>query len=299
MNLNICIVIVSYNSSSTLIRSIQSIYDYSPDNYDFSVVLVDNASIDKCVELVREKFPNVKVIANSKNLGFGKANNLAMKSTQADFYYLHNSDAYLQRNILDDAVSFMEGNGDIGIVGFPLVYPDYSVQTAAYSRSSPLKWFLQGLKIDVLARILLTKFSFIRRISLLKNSNLTKSFTRSFDSASESFVDVDWVCGASMLIRDDARIAAGGGFDEDIFLYGEDEDLCLEVKSCGWRVGQLSLTPVIHDFGWGQHKKNSKVVARLKGKSLTYFVNKRFRKYSTSWFLMRFFLFVKRKSWGV
>lgn len=297
--MDICIVVVSYNSSKTIYNCLKSLFDNSPEKHSYSVVLVDNASIDDTLEIVMREFPEVQIISNSENLGFGKANNQAMNFVKANFYYLHNSDAYLQENILDKAIEFMQDNNDVGIVGFPLVYPDLSVQTSAYSRSKPFKWFLQGVKIDRVAKIIVSKVSHPFIINYLQRFSVSKSFVKSYNFAEGGFFEVDWVCGAAMLIKDRTRVDVGGGFDEHIFLYGEDEDICIEASERGWKVGQLMLCPVIHDFGWGQHKKSSKKVALLKWESLLYFINKRFERYSVSWFFMRLFLLIKKKSWGI
>lgn len=299
--MDIVIVVVSYNSSETIVKSLNSLLDNFPQMYETAIVLVDNNSCDNTVELAEKNFPSIKVVKNPKNFGFGKANNIGMETIGARYYYLHNSDAYLQANILDQAVTYMDKNSLIGAMGFPLVYPDLSIQTSAYSRSTPLKWFLQGLKIDLLAKAVLSKISSTHLDLCLRRFNLTKSIVESYSKKSyeSHFFDVDWVCGASMILRKNSLSTIGGGFDEEIFLYGEDEDLCIQLHEKGWRVGQFNTMPVIHDFGWGKHKKKSAVVSKLKFDSLKYFIDKHFKRYTFKWLLMRLFLYMKGKSWGV
>jgi GT2 family glycosyltransferase len=118
-------------------------------------------------------------------------------------------------------------------------------------------------------------------------------------SSTPKIRDVDWVCGAAMVIRDETKKQLGGGFDPNIFLYGEDEDICIEAKHLGWKVQQINIEPVIHEFGWGKHKKTSTKVATLKAQSLGVFIDKHFNKYSPSWLSMKFMLWIKKLSWGV
>lgn len=302
---DVAIIIVSYNSSQTLARSIKSIFDFQPKKYCFQIVVVDNASQDDSAFQVRDKFPSVKLIENDKNLGFGVANNIGMASTPARYYYMHNSDAYLQDDILDSVISMLDRNPKVGIVGLPLVYPDLSPQTAAYSYTTPSKWFMQALGIDKLAKFML-KFpltslllSPIKNVSVAKNYIATHSqYVYSMQEKSY-FTSVDWVCGAAMLLREETRVDVNGGFDPNIFLYAEDEDICIEIKKIGWEVVHVNSTPVVHDFGWGKHRKRSKVVARLRADSLKVFIDKHFKKGSVSWSIMRLMLAIKRWRWGV
>jgi GT2 family glycosyltransferase len=84
----------------------------------------------------------------------------------------------------------------------------------------------------------------------------------------ESARKVDWVCGAAMLLREEVRTQLTGGFDPNIFLYGEDEDLCIETFKNGWQIEQLQVQPVIHELGWGKNRKQFKIVAKYKADSL-------------------------------
>lgn len=300
INLDLCIVVVSYNSKATLKQCIKSLYRFSPVRHSFKVVLVDNNSTDINLTDFEEEFPDLKIIRNSENLGFGMANNIGMANIPARYYYLHNSDAYLKSNILDQVLDILEDNCDIGIAGIPLVFPDLSPQTAAYSYSKPIKWTLQCLLVDkIVKRIAAMNWKPIN--NLLLKVNIGKSFinTHGKQDTDYSVTFVDWVCGASMLIRNATKNDVGGGFDENIFLYGEDEDICIEAKKQGWKVGILNVDSVIHDFGWGTRNKQSKQVIAYKYNSLVYFINKHFSKLSISWMAMRTLLFVKKFYWSL
>jgi len=287
----ISIILVSYNSSDTIERSVRSLLDNAP-RCRHQIVLVDNASDDGSAELVATKFPQVSVIKNPHNVGFGVANNIGMKLFPAEFYYLHNIDAYLNASVLDVAMEHARREG-YGIVGFPLVYPDGTPQTSAYSFTSPSKWLLQDLKVDVLAKRLARSpvlGGFIWRLAKRFRVSRTLAATESqalYGNDKISLEPVDWVCGASLLLSQEAHRVTGG-FDEEIFLYGEDEDLCRTAKVRGVKVGQIrGLVPVTHDFGWGKAKKSSANIVRLKRESMLYCIDKWFRRSSLSKAIMQ------------
>lgn len=304
---DLTIVVVSYNSAKTIGDCLFSLQKYRTKTIKSEIVVVDNASTDESAELIKNRFPDVTLIENPENIGFGRANNIGMAAAPAEHYYLHNSDAYLQDDILDEVVGMLKENPDIGVAGLPLVFPDLSPQTAAYSYTSPVKWLLQGLKIDQLIKSMLNNPYFRPVLSPLSQLSIAGRYIQTHGPKSDlnaaqkpaAIVPVDWVCGAALILREDVRRDLGGGFDPDFFLYGEDEDLCIEAKRHSWKIVQLPTTPVIHDFGWGKSGKQSPVVARLKADSLRVFVNKHFRRGSPSWWLMRMMLWVKRKRWGV
>ncbi len=301
-SVDVTTVVVSYNSAETLERCLRSLQENAPQVYRSKIVVVDNASMDGSADLVRCQFPDVMLIECTQNLGFGQGNNLGMIEAPARYYYLHNSDAYLQTNILDDVIAKLDFEKNVGIAGLPLVYPDLSPQTAAYSHTTPIKWILQGLGVDKLVKGI-TKISWLHGVlKPLIRIPVAGSFIQTHSNTvndGQGFRDVDWVCGASMVLREEVRSSLGGGFDPAIFLYGEDEDICIEAKKLGWRVVQAPVTPVIHEFGWGKHRKQSKIVAQLKADSLKVFVDKHFHQGSVSWWAMNSMLWMKRKAWGV
>ena len=287
----ISIILVSYNSAETIERSVASLLEYAPQcRHD--IVLVDNASTDGSADLIAARFPNVHIIRNSGNVGFGVANNIGMSAFPADVYYLHNTDAYLQADVLGVAVEVMR-EGGYGIAGLPLVYPDGSPQSSSYSFTSPSKWLLQDLKVDRAVKRLATVPGVGGLMwSLLSNFKISRGLAALQEAPQKStekasVEPVDWVCGAAFLLTHDTLVATGG-FDPKIFLYGEDEDLCRSARDHQIRVGQIrGVVPVIHDFGWGKSKKVNPAVVRLKRESLLYCVGKWFPSRSLSAAMMR------------
>jgi GT2 family glycosyltransferase len=226
----------------------------------------------------------ITVIRNGKNLGFGTANNVGIRYTKADFYYLHNSDAYLNGNSLDVAVEAMQKHPSYGIVGLPLVYPDWSPQSSAFFEMTVGKKIAQTLRINEILKWALRGKIISKPVvalsSIIKGGTFAKTFsggdltdmTSDLDSAVLS--EVGWACGAAMLISAQAA-EKSGLFDENIFLYYEDEDLCRRVKGLGFKIGQVNAVPVIHDFGWGKRSSRSTISA-ARMHSAKYFVEKHF-----------------------
>ncbi len=208
----LCIIIVSYNTASLLIRCLDSIRRQK--GVDRRVIVVDNASADRSVELVRSGYPEVEVIANDRNLGFAAANNLAIAEVSEDLLFFLNPDTELRPGCLSAGIEFMKVNPDIGMAGAALVNRDGSPHNSV-EQQYPGEHYSQG-KFDRLPG------------------------------------KIAWLLGAALLARKKA-IAAVRGFDERFFLYAEDIDLCLELRKLGWRLGFISEAVVMHLEGQSEH----------------------------------------------
>ncbi len=297
----VAVVVVTYNSAKYVRKCLTSLIANAPRRAQ-RIVVIDNASSDETVAIVRTEFPQVELVALDENLGFGRGNNAGFANCDADYYYCHNADAYLQANVLDQVIDTMEADGTIGIAGLPLVYPDHSPQTSAYSASTPGKWLLQGLGLAGLVRKLLSLDGKGRIGSLLGKTRMGRSFVRTHaqegaDGKRAAVEDVDWVCGASLLIRRSTLAELGPGFDPDIFMYGEDEDLCLRARRKNWRVVQIDTVPVIHEFGWGKNVRSSARIVQLKYEGLKTFIDKNFADRPASRLAMHALLRLKHLFW--
>ena len=271
-------IVVTYNSQDTIIACLTSLKEYLPE--ESKIVVVDNSSSDKTVDLVRQfvsemGLNNFVLYSLSENLGFGAGNNYAMKRHPSEYYYLHNGDAYLQsKTTLQDALDLFAKEQNIGIIGLPLVFPDGSVQNAAYSFMSMRKMGLQVLHVHTLARALINIPSLEIVLRPLSRFSIARSFIDQQlgreDNCTHQYYD--WVCGAALLLHESVYQATGG-FDERIFLYGEDELLAYRSQEKGFKTAQVHTDAVIHDFGWGKHKKKNSVVQKLKYEGLSHVIN--------------------------
>lgn len=223
------IVIVNWNTRDLLRKCLQTVMA-SQGEFTFEVVVVDNASDDGSPAMVREEFPDVKLIASETNGGFSYGNNLGLRAlgygdageTASDaprYALLLNPDTEVPPESLVKMVQFMDSRPDVGMAGPKLLLPDGSLDLAC-RRSFPTPI-----------------------VSFYRFSGLAKMFPDSprFGRYNMTFIDpdeeieVDSVVGAYMQVRREA-IQAVGLLDEEFFMYGEDLDWAYRVKTAGWKV---------------------------------------------------------------
>lgn len=207
-NNSICdlsIIIVNYNTECFLNRCLTTIASQS--NVNSEVIVVDNASQDNSLDIVRNNFPWVTLKANECNVGFARANNQALKVCKGKYAYFLNPDTEVREGAFGKIVEFMDSCPDVGIAGTHIVNPDGSFQ-------SSIEQYYPGEKYEK------------RELKDLKGN-------------------IAWVLGASMIGRRNI-IDRLGGFDERFYLYGEDQDLCLRVRKEGWTIGYIPDAVIVH-----------------------------------------------------
>ncbi|OGI33437.1 MAG: hypothetical protein A2271_03475 [Candidatus Moranbacteria bacterium RIFOXYA12_FULL_35_19] len=196
----ISIVIVNYHSEKHLIKCLYSIYKHSFKE-DFEIIVVNNDQKDKIKELI-QKFPEVKIYQNEKNLGFGAGNNVGARIAKGDILLFLNPDTEIISKNIEDVLSLFEQDDKVGIIGSQLRLDENKIQP----------WSV-GYEISLL--------------NLIKN-NLGLMSSQDIWQAKEK-VEVDWVSGAALFIRKDI-FEKTSGFDEKFFMYFEDMDLCVRIK---------------------------------------------------------------------
>jgi GT2 family glycosyltransferase len=278
MKYRVCFVIVTFNSEKYVDRlctSLKTFVDLSKD----VIAFVDNGSTDGTLPLLQDfsRETGAVILRNEENRGFGQANNKAMRRVAADYYLLLNHDAYLINDIVSDIFSFYQDPTDIDIVGPSLVFPDGSYQTSAYPFASPMKWLLQDLQVKkiVLAlrstawgRILLRPLLMVP----MARPFISGLLAAPVNGGKKTVESVDWICGACLLISQQT-FKATGGFDENIFMYGEDEELCFRARKAGFKVQRVSAGPVVHIFGGSESKMNSAIASEI-CRSRSYVISK-------------------------
>lgn len=239
------IVIVTYNSIKFIDRCLAPLS--SEDADDLEVVVVDNVSSDGTADHIARAYPKVRLVRSPTNGGFAAGNNLGFRYCTAPVVLLLNPDAFLEgaQQLHEMAQRLLE-SPEIGAVGPRLVNADGSHQTGDAG------WRLS------LATVIVHMF-FLQRFW----PSLPALFLTSPKLLLRDRLDVDWVCGACMLVRREI-IEKVGGLDERIFLYGEDAEWGLRIRSTGYRIVYLPQIHVTHLQGGTQ-----------KGEADTY--------YSTKW----------------
>jgi GT2 family glycosyltransferase len=210
------VIIVTYNSAPELPGCLNSLRDQTLK--DFETIVIDNASRDNSVALIRSDYPEVKLIANDSNLGFGNANNKALTAAEGRYIVLLNPDATLPADTLENALKHIEENPDAGMGGGLLQGTQGEWQPSARLFPSLLN---DALTISGLAHRY-SKSSFFGR------------FDRSWADPKQA-VPIDWVVGAFAIIRRDL-VDKIGLFDPRFFLYYEEVDLCRRVYQEGFKV---------------------------------------------------------------
>lgn len=224
----VSVVIVSYNTKAVTAKAVKSVFSsQSFTKKDLEVIVVDNDSRDDSVAYLKKGFPALKLIANTKNLGFGAGNNQGALEAKGKYLLLLNSDASLSRNTLKTLVEELELNPDLLAVGPQLRYLDGSVQLSG--GYFPTLWRIFGWMFW-LDRLPLVKLLFPRPYHVL-------------DSAWHQREQYpDWLMGACLLFRRREFLAAQG-FDQKIFMYGEEVELFLRLTRPNRRV---LFTPAAH-----------------------------------------------------
>jgi len=225
--LDLSIIIVNWNTRDITRDCLRSIGEHV-SGLTYEVIVVDNASGDGSAEMIRAEFPAVRLIANDTNLGFGRANNQAMRVARGDFFFLLNSDTVIFDDAVQRLVNFIADDPQVGIAGCKLLFEDRTLQGSC-SR-------FPSIRCALLEDLMLYKL-LPRRLQgeLLLGGYWPHDRAR----------DVDAVWGAAMILRRQV-FEQTGGFDERIFMYGEDLEWCMRVRDHGWRIAFTPEAAIIH-----------------------------------------------------
>jgi hypothetical protein len=212
-------VVVSFNTRDLLRQCLRSLMSETRD-LGAEIWVVDNASSDGTCEMLEREFPEVRLIRNRENLGFGRANNQALRRATGSHVLLLNPDAELTPGSLRSLLDSIRARPDVGIVGPKLVFPDGRPQPSVFTFPHP---FLD---------LVVLRIPGIRRL-------------RRFSTSPEGETDADWLLGAALLCRGET-LRELGGFDERYFLFGEEKDLQLRMARLGLRRLFTPQAVVIH-----------------------------------------------------
>lgn len=231
--MQISIIINNYKTKGLLKQCLRGIYLYPP-SCEFEVVVVDNNSGDGSVEMVKEYYPQVKLIASSENLGHHKGNNLGIKNSSGKYVVILNTDIAILDHAIDKMYQFMEENEKAAIVGPRLKNPDGSTQMSCMRFPKPM--------VPIYRRTFLGKIPFAKKaIDDYLMTDFDHNTTRK----------VDWLLGACEMVRRSA-IEKAGYMDEDLFLYFGDVAWCKKFWDNGLEVYYYPEAEIIH-----YHKRES------------------------------------------
>ena len=239
--IDISISIVSYNTCDLLRSCLRAVFNAS-ENICFEVFVVDNASKDESVDMVRAEFPQVRLIRNKKNVGFAAANNIALAAAQGRYFVLLNSDTEVLDNALMKLVRFMDENPDCGVCCPQLLYPDGRLQKS-YAR---FRYPKERAMWEIGPRVRDIK-------SILNRMRGRKSTVGEKTASSEKKLldiptQIDRPRGACFLVRRET-IEKVRPMDERFFMYCEEVDWAWRMRKAGWKRYFVPAARVVHVWG--------------------------------------------------
>ena len=209
------IVIVSFNARAEIEACLQSLVAHKPA-IDHEILVVDNASSDDTVDVVRDRWPGVRLFEAGENVGFSRANNIGIRHSFGELVLLLNGDTIVPRGALDALVTVLDRRRDVAIVG-PRLVDEHGRAELSFGRMiSPLNELRQKLRA---------------------RANVERLTSRERE--------VDWVSGACLLVRR-ADADAVGLLDERFFMYTEDVDFCAAIRARGRRVLFTPAAQIVH-----------------------------------------------------
>jgi N-acetylglucosaminyl-diphospho-decaprenol L-rhamnosyltransferase len=220
---DVSVVVVTWNALPWVEQCLESVHGRD-------IVVVDHGSTDGTVELVRERFPAVRLI-EQENKGMGGGNNAGMRAADGRYFFLLNSDAWVVNDGLDELIAFADLHPEAAVVGPKLLNTDGTLQRSA--RGEPTLWRLA------------TEYLFIRKLAP-RSKRLNPLYRGDFDH--DHAAEVDWLFGPALLVRREAADAVGL-FDEDFFMFSEEVDWMTRFRRAGWKVLFFPGAEVVHVGG--------------------------------------------------
>ncbi|KKQ39063.1 MAG: Glycosyl transferase family 2 [Candidatus Magasanikbacteria bacterium GW2011_GWA2_37_8] len=255
--MDLSIITVNTNDKEKILEQLKSV-PAGVEGLVYEYFVTDNGSTDSSIEIIKNQYPEVKVIANKKNIGFGAANNVAIKQATGEFVLFLNPDMRLEARSLKKIVDWMRTRAEVGVVSCKLIDEDGKFNENAKPRRFPT---------------LLDQVAILLKLPHLFPKILDHYLYKGFDSEQEQ--EVDSVRGSFMLIRKELTNKLGWGFDPRYFIWFEDVDTCREAWANGYKV---MYTPIISCVDYvGQNFK--RLPSLLKQKWFTASMVKYFRKW--------------------
>ena len=258
--MKLSVIIVNYKVKHYLEQCLRSVAEASR-GIAVEVIVVDNASGDGSVEYLRERFPDVTIIASEENLGFARANNLAIRNSHGQYVLLLNPDTIVAEDTFRDFITFMDSTPDAGGCGAYMLHTDGSF--APESRRGLPTPFVAFCKMSGLASLLPKSRTFGRYYMRYLNENEVNR--------------IEIMSGAFMFLRRDALDKAGL-LDEDFFMYGEDIDLSYRILKAGYNNYFLP-SRILHYKGESTVKSSYRYVHTFY-RAMELFFNKHYAHYS-------------------
>jgi N-acetylglucosaminyl-diphospho-decaprenol L-rhamnosyltransferase len=235
MTIDLSVIIVSWNVREYLAKCLDSLGTIGNEP---EVIVVDSGSTDGTVDMLRSRYPGVRLLPQAENIGFTRGNNIGLAAAQGRYLMLLNPDTEIIDDTLRQMVVYLDAHPDVGVVGPHTLNSDGSHQSTRRRFPTFATALFESTWLQRLApRRVLDRY-YVRDI-------------RDTDTA-----DVDWVQGSALMLRREVY-AQIGGLDEKYIMFSEEMDWCKRAKLAGWRVVYLGGARIIHHGG----KSTDQVVA--------------------------------------
>lgn len=275
MSVDLSIIIVNWNGLDITRQCLESIYQQTRD-INFEVIVVDNASADSTCKMLREEFPQVKLICNSENKGFAAANNQGINIAGGNFILLLNNDTIVLKDAISKTFLAAKTNPQAAVTGCKVLNRNGTTQSSCFMFPSLLNLMIAAAHLD-------TFFP--------KN----KFFGRERYSRTDwnCIKEVDAVSGCFMMVRRQA-FENIGILDERFFMYAEETDWCMRFKKNGWKILFCPEGQIIHLGGESSKKIKSTMILQLKG-SILLLIKKHYTRlsYASACIIMSIYFFIR------
>jgi GT2 family glycosyltransferase len=258
------IIIVNWNTRELLRNCLASIYANS-EKGSIRIIVVDNASKDGSSAMVKDQFPEVRLINSGGNIGFARANNLAMSYVDTPLVLFLNPDTLIVNNAVAQMINFMNCNKRVGALGCKIKCSPEQKETFGTDQGTHplgLQWFPTPLT-ELLSILFLTDET-IRRF---------RKYLPYKDPHTSGYVIK--LYGTSLMVRAEV-LERVGLFDEQFFMYGEDVDLSMRIRKNGWQLYYLSEAEIIHLSGGASSKASNQFSSLMTCESINKLMKKHY-----------------------
>lgn len=281
--LDLSVVIVNYNVREFLQQALASVYRAQAD-LDMEVFVVDNNSADGSVAMVRAQYPDVHVVANTDNVGFGRANNQAIRQARGRYLMILNPDTIVQEDTFTTLIAFMDARPEAGAVGCRILNPDgtfaresrraFPTPEVAFYRVSGLSRLFPNSKRFGRYNLTYLPRDQVAEVDALSGSCMLVRRAALYRHADRPPLDWESAEGRATPMPE-TEDAGAGLFDEGFFMYGEDLDWCFRIKEVGWKIYYNPDTQIIHYKGESTKRGELRYVRLFYG-AMIQFVQKHF-----------------------
>lgn len=241
---DVSVILVNWNGCALLEKALSALFT-TTHRVTMQVIVVDNASSDDSVAMVRRRFPQTTLLVNSKNVGFARANNQALELVEGRYILLLNTDTFVHDGAVDGMVAFMDTHPDAGAVGCRLYYEDGTLQRSCFAFPSLATELWSSLFLD----------------RLLSRSRYFGAYQMTYWDMNDTR-HVDSLMGACLMVRSDA-VRRIGLFDEQFFMYSEEIDLCYRIREEGLKNYYLPQFSATHLWGGSSRRVRRDSFLRL------------------------------------